>query len=279
MRNTIHSAAPRSSPDVNRWTSSPKIYRYSGKERDDSTGLYYYGARYYASWLGRWLSPDPAGTVDGLNLYAFVSGNPIRFVDEAGFNRVVPLSASPPQQRIDRTAFESPASYTTAKNAMKLATSKFPSFVNAALKMWPKFLKGPTSESRHHSKALRDPIRGTLREMAADVPAYSSSMSAAAGLVNTATALTVAGVGAAASGYGAAASPVLAVAAGIALQGAGTAELHAAEQLAQRPESATRRGRGLETIHIVGGFRNVTVGTATATGIPLAGTAARIGIR
>ncbi len=30
-----------------------KEYRYSGKERDDSTGLYYYGARYYAPWLGR----------------------------------------------------------------------------------------------------------------------------------------------------------------------------------------------------------------------------------
>ncbi len=27
----------------------------------------YYGARYYAPWLGRWMSPDPAGTVDGLN--------------------------------------------------------------------------------------------------------------------------------------------------------------------------------------------------------------------
>ena len=61
-----------------------KEYRYSGKERDDSTGLYYYGARYYAPWLGRWLKPDPAGTVDGLNLYGFVGGNPITFFDEKG---------------------------------------------------------------------------------------------------------------------------------------------------------------------------------------------------
>ncbi len=36
-----------------------KEYRYTGKEKDDATGLYYYGARYYASWLGRWLSADP----------------------------------------------------------------------------------------------------------------------------------------------------------------------------------------------------------------------------
>ena len=61
-----------------------KHYRYSGKERDASTGLYYYGARYYAPWLGRWMSCDPAGTIDGLNLYVFVRGNPVLFVDRQG---------------------------------------------------------------------------------------------------------------------------------------------------------------------------------------------------
>jgi RHS repeat-associated protein len=61
-----------------------KEYRYSGKERDSHTGLYYYGARYYAPWLGRWLNPDPAGPVDGMNLYFFVGNNPIRNVDPTG---------------------------------------------------------------------------------------------------------------------------------------------------------------------------------------------------
>ncbi|MCU0543439.1 MAG: toxin [Oscillatoriaceae cyanobacterium Prado104] len=37
-----------------------KRYRYTGKERDEETGLYYHGARYYAAWLGRWSSFDPA---------------------------------------------------------------------------------------------------------------------------------------------------------------------------------------------------------------------------
>jgi RHS repeat-associated protein len=45
--------------------------RYTGKERDDSSGLCYYGARYRALWLGRWISPDSAGAVDGLNLYVY----------------------------------------------------------------------------------------------------------------------------------------------------------------------------------------------------------------
>lgn len=39
---------------------SAKRYRYTGKERDEETGLHYHGARYYAAWLGRWTSPDPA---------------------------------------------------------------------------------------------------------------------------------------------------------------------------------------------------------------------------
>lgn len=63
-----------------------KYYRYSGKEKD-ATGLYYYGARYYAHWLGRWLNPDPAGTIDGLNLFAFVGGNPVSHVDIGGMGR------------------------------------------------------------------------------------------------------------------------------------------------------------------------------------------------
>jgi RHS repeat-associated protein len=45
-----------------------KRYRYTDKERDDSSGLCYYGARYLAPWLARWISPDSAGAVDGLLL-------------------------------------------------------------------------------------------------------------------------------------------------------------------------------------------------------------------
>ncbi|MEQ4307919.1 RHS repeat-associated core domain-containing protein [Pseudomonas syringae] len=60
-----------------------KTVRYSGKERDAS-GLYYYGFRYYAPWLQRWINPDPAGAVDGLNLYAMVRNNPAACVDPSG---------------------------------------------------------------------------------------------------------------------------------------------------------------------------------------------------
>lgn len=62
-----------------------KRYRYSGKERDEESGLYYYGARYYAGWLGRWVSCDPAGNIDGTNLFLFSKNNPFTFRDLDGF--------------------------------------------------------------------------------------------------------------------------------------------------------------------------------------------------
>ncbi|MHC8313133.1 RHS repeat domain-containing protein [Pseudomonas sp. GT1P32] len=60
-----------------------KTLRYSGKERD-ACGLYYYGFRYFAPWLGRWVSPDPAGHVDGLNLFKMVGNNPLVYRDLQG---------------------------------------------------------------------------------------------------------------------------------------------------------------------------------------------------
>ncbi|ACK45138.1 RHS repeat domain-containing protein [Shewanella baltica] len=60
-----------------------RTVRYSGKERD-ATGLYYYGYRYYQPWVGRWLSSDPAGTIDGLNLFRMCSNNPVMFADSDG---------------------------------------------------------------------------------------------------------------------------------------------------------------------------------------------------
>ena len=63
-----------------------KIIRYSGKERDAS-GLYYYGHRYYQPWLARWLNPDPAGAVDGLNLYRMVGNDPVNYQDRRGTSR------------------------------------------------------------------------------------------------------------------------------------------------------------------------------------------------
>jgi RHS repeat-associated protein len=61
-----------------------KRYRFTGKERDEESGLNYHGARYYAPWLIRWTSCDPKGSVDGLNLYRYVHNNPVKLIDLLG---------------------------------------------------------------------------------------------------------------------------------------------------------------------------------------------------
>jgi RHS repeat-associated protein len=63
---------------------SLKRYRYIGKERDEESGLYYHGIRYYAPWLGRWTSCDPAGISKSPNPYEYVSSRPLVLVDETG---------------------------------------------------------------------------------------------------------------------------------------------------------------------------------------------------
>jgi len=43
-----------------------------------------FGRRYYVPELGRWLTPDPAGFTDGMNLYAYVHNDPLTHLDEYG---------------------------------------------------------------------------------------------------------------------------------------------------------------------------------------------------
>lgn len=64
-----------------------KRYRFTGKERDEESGLYYHGARYYAPWLTRWVSCDPAGMVDGVNMFRYVGSDPMSSTDTTGMQR------------------------------------------------------------------------------------------------------------------------------------------------------------------------------------------------
>ena len=70
-------------------------YKFTGKERDTETGLDYFGARYFGSSMGRFMSPDwsakeepvPYAKMDdpqSLNLYAYVLDNPLSHVDPTG---------------------------------------------------------------------------------------------------------------------------------------------------------------------------------------------------
>jgi RHS repeat-associated protein len=73
----------------------PQNYKFEGKERDTETNNDDFGARYYSSQFGRWLSPDWSATPvpvpyanlsnpQTLNLYAMVHDNPEAFADLDG---------------------------------------------------------------------------------------------------------------------------------------------------------------------------------------------------
>jgi RHS repeat-associated protein len=65
--------------------SSSKRYRYVGKERDEESGLYYYGARFYAPWLCRFMSCDPkAAQFPDQSPYNYCFNNPINLIDPDG---------------------------------------------------------------------------------------------------------------------------------------------------------------------------------------------------
>lgn len=67
--------------------AAAKRYRYTGIERDEETSLEYHSARYYISWLGRWINCDPMEIADGLNIYSYVTNNPISYTDISGYTK------------------------------------------------------------------------------------------------------------------------------------------------------------------------------------------------
>jgi RHS repeat-associated protein len=75
-------------------------YRFTGKELDEETGLYYYGARYLNPRTSRWISADPAGPrlmdpkrqgysiVEATNWYSYASNNPLKYSDPTGLSGI-----------------------------------------------------------------------------------------------------------------------------------------------------------------------------------------------
>jgi RHS repeat-associated protein len=68
------------------YLAAGNTYRFSSKEVDARTGLYYYGYRWYDPNLQRWLNQDPIQERGGINLYRFVGNNPIQRIDPLGLS-------------------------------------------------------------------------------------------------------------------------------------------------------------------------------------------------
>jgi RHS repeat-associated protein len=72
---------------IGKWGSMADVnrYRFSSKEYDTVTGLYYYGARFYDPTLQRFLNRDPIGELGGFNLYEAMGNNAVCYIDPWGF--------------------------------------------------------------------------------------------------------------------------------------------------------------------------------------------------
>ncbi|MDD3280584.1 MAG: RHS repeat-associated core domain-containing protein [Bacteroidales bacterium] len=73
---------------------SLKRYKYCGKERDEETGLYYYGMRYYAAWICRFVSVDPLQfKYPHYTPYQYAGNKPISYIDLDGGEEKKPDSS------------------------------------------------------------------------------------------------------------------------------------------------------------------------------------------
>ncbi|BDM22165.1 RHS repeat-associated core domain-containing protein [Pseudomonas sp. LRP2-20] len=140
-----------------------RTLRHAGKELD-ATGLYYYGARYSQPTLGRWLSADPAGLVDGPNLYRLVRNNPLRYRDKQGFN---PVESDP-------TALPNPPDQAPTQGPPETAPSStldVTDFVLGSLGTTLFFLSGviPVADSLLHAFNQGENWSDGLRRVGADL--------------------------------------------------------------------------------------------------------------
>lgn len=79
-------------------TPNPNLFRFTGRE-DDGTGLHYYRARYYDPIRSRFVSEDPIGLANGLNVYAYTLNSPLNWIDPLGLDVQIclrPMSGPPP---------------------------------------------------------------------------------------------------------------------------------------------------------------------------------------
>jgi RHS repeat-associated protein len=120
-----------------------KRYRFTGTERDEDSGLCYHGARYFAPWLGRWTSPDPAGLADGPNPYRYARDNPMSMRDPTGYQ------AAPPPQTPQPASPPDPASSAAGADVSL-----------AELLAWPRSTYLITAEQSHEAETSQ-PLTAT----------------------------------------------------------------------------------------------------------------------
>jgi RHS repeat-associated protein len=132
-----------------------KRYRYTGKERDEESGLYYHGARYYAPWICRWASTDPLTTSKNSS-YAYVRNQPLRLIDPAG---------AEPVPAIDHLR-AAPSRRTSSSERMTKAQRELEHnfFATKSPRQRAEWARSEVEKFRQEDLAARVPKPGTISE-------------------------------------------------------------------------------------------------------------------
>jgi RHS repeat-associated protein len=163
----------------NRTASEDGRYKFTGKERDASTGLDYFGARYYDSWTGRWLQVDPkVDDYNDISPYVYCLNNPGKNIDPDGKGPwlaaaaasyiAVGILATATVLAMHEYNYYTNSSYRRVvdqghTSAAKLVNSVFTAFKNTAQNL----LNSGKSDSEDKSSGSKD--KGTINEQAQEI--------------------------------------------------------------------------------------------------------------
>lgn len=131
-----------------RWKSAREPFKFTGKEDDVEVGLTYFGARYYAPYIQRWVSPDPLTVHEltgELNPYAYVGGRVMSYVDPLGLCEVGAFSQNGdatvtvtgcPESPIERSEINAERHVAAAELANALQVERLTRHGTAANNAW-----------------------------------------------------------------------------------------------------------------------------------------------
>jgi RHS repeat-associated protein len=140
---------------------SQKRYRYTGKEKDEESGLYYYGARYYSSMIGIFISVDPKlEKYPNVSSYAYCMNNPVKLIDPNGEDWILSTGDKVhwyggdygnKSDLID--TFNARSGYKDTKTGENYQMAKYQGIAN----------RGPTVEGEYELNLTLDPNRDAIK--------------------------------------------------------------------------------------------------------------------
>ncbi|MDP3928691.1 MAG: RHS repeat-associated core domain-containing protein, partial [Bacteroidota bacterium] len=135
---------------------SKKRYRFCGKEKDEESGLYYYGARYYSPWICRFISVDPlARKYPFYTAYQYAGNKPIISIDRDGLEE----TGNSPQQPADTTVQSGSTTPESEKPIPPLPKHGDSKIVNGVTSYYDEYMdkgKGGWSDSKPKSISKTD---------------------------------------------------------------------------------------------------------------------------